>query len=205
MVTSPSHQIVKPRSLSSQHNHGIGLEVVAVVIHVTALVEADAPEVALLQGFQRANEINDAREAQVLGGASRGLNGDRAKRSRTSLGKHNAIDASSLGSPQKRAQILRILDAIEGQHQPGFRAIKQVFDPQKIALPHNSHHPLVARRTSQASKRLARLFANLNPRSPAKVQDLIETARVAMAEPFARNANVAEAPAAGTECLLDRM
>lgn len=205
MITGPPHQIVKPRSFAPEHNYGIGLEVVAVVIHRAALVEADAPQVAFLEGFERADEVNHAGQAEVLGGTGRGLDSHRAERGGTALGEQNPVHTSSFSGAQQCAQVLRVLDAIEGENQAGFSAFEQIFDAEEIALPDDGHHPLMARRTSQSREGFARLFADLNACSPAESQDLVEAMGVAMAEPLACDTNMIEAPAAGTQSLLDRM
>ena len=119
MIAGAADQIVQPGAFASQDKHGIGPEIVAVVIRGAALVQADAPEVALLEHFEGADEIDDAGEAEVLGGSGRRLDGDGTERGRAALGEQDAVDAGGFGSAEKRAEVLRVFDAIESQDRRG--------------------------------------------------------------------------------------
>jgi hypothetical protein len=54
----------------------------------------------------------------MLLGASGSLGGNSAEWGRAALGHHDGIDAGSVSGAEERAEILRILNAVEGQNQP---------------------------------------------------------------------------------------
>jgi hypothetical protein len=88
VVAGAADQVVQPRALAAQHQNAVAGQIELVVVGLATLVEADDPEVAALELFQRADQIDHAGDAQVLGGAGAGLDRDRAQRRRTPLGEH---------------------------------------------------------------------------------------------------------------------
>ena len=103
---------------------------------MAAFVETDDPEVVSLELFEGADEVDDARDAQVLGCAGAGFDGDRAERGGAALGEEDAVDAGAIGHAQQSAQVLRIFDAIESEQKAGRAGIgrrrEEVFDREKI-------------------------------------------------------------------------
>ena len=205
MIAGAANQIVQPGAFASQHEHGIGPEIVAVVIRRAALVEADAPEVALLEHFKGANQIDHAREAKMLGGSGRGLDGDGAQRGGTALGEQDAVDAGGFGGAQQRAQVLRVFDAVESQDQARFGAIEQVFHPEKPALPDHGNHSLVG---SGAGQRVRASRGSVRTGTPAARQSAMISVR-RRASPWVRRSRATQTwsnlPGSGTQRLLDRV
>ncbi len=104
---------------------------------VVAGVEADDPEIVLLQFFEGANKIDDAGDAQVFGGAGAGFDGNRAEGRGSAFGENDAVDAGSVGNAEQRAEVLRIFNAVEREDEAA-RAGKargrgeQVFDGEEF-------------------------------------------------------------------------
>ena len=82
-------------------------------------VEADDPEVVFLQLLKGADEIDDARDAKVLGGSGAGFDGGGAERSGAALGEEDAIDARAIGDAKKRAEVLWVFNAIDRKDEAG--------------------------------------------------------------------------------------
>lgn len=194
MVAGAAHQIVQAGTLAAEDNHCVGREVVLIVIPGTALIEAHAPKVALLEGLERAHQVDDPGQAEILRSTSGGLQGNRAQGCRPALGEKDPIDSRGLGSSQQRAQVLGILHTVESQDQTRFGTGKQILYAKKIAFPRHGHDPLVYRNAGQASEGLAWLRLHRNPGGTAQGDDLVEAARVSMIEPLPGNADVIEAP-----------
>ena len=205
MIAGAADQIVQPGTLAPQNKHGIGPEIVVVVIRGGALVQTDAPEVALLQHFKGANQIDHARQAEMLGSSRRGLDSDGAERGRPALGQQDSVDACSFGGAQQRAQVLRVFDAVESQHQAGFGALEEVFHAEKLALPDHCDHSLVGGGARDLGEGVAGLGADRNARRSAEGHNLGQAAGIALGEAFAGHANVVKLPGSGTQRLLDRV
>jgi hypothetical protein len=112
MVAGAADEIVQAGTLAAQDEHEIAGEVEAVVVGFAAFVESDDPEILALEIFEGADEIDDAGNAQMLGRAGAGFDGNCAQRRGTALGEDDAVDACAIGYAQKRAQILRIFNAV---------------------------------------------------------------------------------------------
>ena len=73
METSKSHFLrtrsCKPFAFGSQHQRAIHVVIEFVVALGGALVESNRPDVALLQVFQRAGDVDHARHRHMLGGS----------------------------------------------------------------------------------------------------------------------------------------
>lgn len=205
MIAGAPHEVVQPCSFTSEHDYRIGPEIVAVVIGGAALVETDDPEVALLEGFKGADEVDDAGQAEVLGRAGRSFDGHGAERGRAALGEEDSIHAGTLGGTKKGAEVLRIFDAVEGKEQARFFAFEQVFEVEEGALLHDGHHPLVRCGSGEPGEGIARLSAEGDSGCAGQGGDFREAMGVPLVEPLARDADVVEAADAGTESLLDGM
>ena len=108
---------MKSRALAAQHDDKIAGEIEAVVVGLAALVETHDPEVPRFEFFERADEIHYAGDAQMLGRARAGLDGNGAQRRGAALGEDHAVDAGAIGHAQQRAQVLRVFHAVEGQDE----------------------------------------------------------------------------------------
>ena len=119
VVAGAADEIVEAGAFAAQDEDAVAGEVELVVVGGAALVEADDPDVLLLQFLEGADEVDDAGDAEVLGGAGAGFHGDGAQWRGAALGEDDAVDAGAIGDAQQRAEILRIFNAIESEEQAG--------------------------------------------------------------------------------------
>ena len=75
MVAGFADQIVEAFALAAEDQDQIAGEVELVVVGGAALVETDDPEILLLELLKGADQIDDAGDAEVLGGSGAGLDG----------------------------------------------------------------------------------------------------------------------------------
>ena len=73
MVAGAAHEIVEARAFAAEDDDEIAGEIELVVCGRAAFVEPDDPEVAALELFEGANEVDDAGDAEVLGGSGTGF------------------------------------------------------------------------------------------------------------------------------------
>ena len=73
MVASAAHEIVETRAFAAEDDDEIAGEIELVVCGHAAFVEPDDPEVAALELFEGANEVDDTGNAEVLGGSGTGF------------------------------------------------------------------------------------------------------------------------------------
>jgi hypothetical protein len=127
VIAGAAYEVVQSCSFASKHNYGIGPEIVAVVIRSATLVEADTPDIVLFEGFEGADEVDDAGEAEMLGRAGGGFDGDGTEGSGTALGEEDAVDPGSFGGAKDGTEVLRIFNAVESEEEAGFRSFEEVF------------------------------------------------------------------------------
>jgi hypothetical protein len=121
MVAGAADEIVEACAFAAKDNDEIAGEFELVVCGGAALVESDDPEIAALELFESANEIDDAGDAEVLGGSGAGFDGSGAKWSGAALGEEDAVDAGSIGDTKKSAEVLRIFNAIQCEQEASGR------------------------------------------------------------------------------------
>ena len=113
MVAGLLDQIVQSCTFAAEHEDAIGLEVELGVVRRSALVEAEDPDVLLLHLLQGADEVGDAGDANVLGGAGGGLGDGRGDGSGAALGQDDSIDSGAVGGAEQGAEVVRVFDAVE--------------------------------------------------------------------------------------------
>ena len=129
-------QVVQAGALAAEDEDAVGAEVEVGVVGRAALVEAEHPDVGLLHLLERADEVGDAGDADVLGGAGGGLGDGGGDGRGAALGQDDAVDARAVGGAEERAEVVGVFDAVEGEEEAvvrgrsrrgGFRC-QQVFD-----------------------------------------------------------------------------
>ncbi len=213
MIAGAANQVVQAGSFTSEDDYGIGREVIAVVILGAVLIEADDPEMVLFEGFEGANEVNDAGDPEMLGGAGRGFDGDGAQRSGAAFGEEDAIDTGALGRAQKRAEVLRIFHPVERQHEAGrgllagrrFRCCEQIFQSEEVALAHDGDDTLMGRGLGDSGKSLAGLGTDRDGGFPAQGSDGGETRILPTTETLGGDTDMVEAAGPGAQSLFDRV
>ncbi len=205
MVAGAADEIVQARAFAAKDDDEIAGEVELVVIGFAAFVETDDPKVVLLEVFEGADEIDDAGDAEVLGGAGAGFDGGGAQRGGAALGEEDAIDAGAIGNAEQSAQVLRIFDAIESEDEAcggaRSRRSKQILDGEKFLRADKRDNALVGGSFGSEGELLARLFQDPNANLAALGDEAGQTEILALAG----NQDVVKAPLAGSEGFLDRV
>jgi hypothetical protein len=201
MIAGAAYEVVESCSFASKHNHGIGPEIVAIVIRCAALVEADAPDIAFFQGFEGPDEVDDAGKAEMLGGTGRGFDGDGAKGGGAAFGEEDAVDSRSFGGAEDGAEVLGIFDTVEGQDEAGFRAFEEVLGGEEFAFTNDGDDALVAGGSGDAGEGVAGFGSDRDFGGAAEVDDGLE----ALVVSFLRDADMVKTAGTGAEGLLDRV
>lgn len=199
MVAGAADEFVQTGPLASQDNYGVGREVEAVVILIAALIEADHPEIALLERLEGADQIDHAGETEMLGGSGGGLDSDGAKGSGAALGEEDAVHARGFRRAKDGAEVLRIFDAVKGENEARLGAVEEVFHVEEVSFTNDGNDALMGGRVSESGECLAGLGTDFDARTAAQIDDLCQ----AVVVPFAGDADMVEAPAAGAKSLLD--
>src|SRR5579863_6824812 len=138
MIAGAADEVVKACSLAAEYEDVVAGEVELVVVEGGTFIETDDPEIVALEVFERANEINDPRDAEMLGCAGAGLCSDRTERGGTALGEDDSIDSGAVSYAEESAEVLRIFDAVEGEKQSRraaglYRAgLEKIFDGEEL-------------------------------------------------------------------------
>ena len=206
VVAGAADEIVEAGAFAAEDEDAVAGEVEAVVVGCAALVETDDPEVLPLQVFERADEVDDAGDAEMLGGAGAGFDGDGAQRGGAALGEDDAVDAGAIGHAQQRAEVLRIFDAVEGEEQARLRSDRR-SGSKRSSMARNS-----CGRTRATTPWWAGVPASWVSCSRGFLADadaglaaIGDEAREAVVVALAGDEDVVEAAPAGFESFLDRM
>jgi hypothetical protein len=149
VVASAANEVVETCTLSAEDKNAISGEVEAVVVGSAAFVEADDPEVPALELFEGADEVDDAGDTQVLSSPGTRFHGNRAERGGTALGENDTVDAGAVGYAEKRAEILRVFDAVKSKKQASRAGLlrrvgrEEVFNGERLLWANVSDHALM--------------------------------------------------------------
>ena len=115
-----THQPSQPAPLGAGHDGDgaavVGRIVVLVAIHVQP-VDPDAP---LLERLERARQVADLRDADVVNRAGGRTSDHGRHRSRAAVGEDEAMHAGCIGGTQNRPQVVRVLHSVERQQEGRF-------------------------------------------------------------------------------------
>jgi hypothetical protein len=205
VVAGAADEIVQTGAFASKDDYGIRRKVELVVILRAALVEADAPEVVLLKDFERADHVDDAGDAEMLGSACRGFDGNRAEGGGAALGEQDAVDAGTFGAAEESAEVLGVFNAVEREDEAGLGTLKDVLKVEELAFADDGDDSLVGSGLSHAGESVAWLEPGFDPGFAAQVKELGEAMvrGLARAVALARYAHVVEAAGTGAESLFD--
>ena len=161
MVAGAADEVVETGAFAAEDEDAVAGEVELVVVGGSALVEANDPDVLLLQILERADEVDDAGDAEMLGGAGAGFHGDGAEGRGAAFGEDDAVDAGSVGDAEKRSEILWIFDAVEREKQARLRRIgrgEEVFDGEQFLRTDEGDDALVGRGSGEVRELVARFL-----------------------------------------------
>jgi hypothetical protein len=203
MITGAANEIVEAGPLAAEDDDKVAGEVELVVVGLTTLVEPDDPEIVLLEIFKRADEVDDASDAEVFGCTGTGFDGHGTEGCGATLGEDDTIDSGAVGNAQKRTQILRIFDTIEGEDQTGIRSgrrgLEEVFNGEKFLRTDERDNALMGGSFGSKTQLIARLLANANAGLAALFDEALDPLVLALAG----DENVVEAAAASLESFFN--
>ncbi len=152
-------QVVQAGAFAAEDEDAVGAEVEVGVVGGAALVEAEHPDVGLLHLLQRADEVGDAGDADVLGGSGGGLGDGGGDGGGAAFGQDDAVDAGAVGGAEQRAEVVGVFDAVEGEEEavcsPVFFRGEQVFDGEEGALADHGEGALVGVGAGEAGELVA--------------------------------------------------
>lgn len=210
MVAGAAREVVEAFAFAAEDDDGVGGPVVFVVSHGAALVEADAPDILLLELLEGADEVDDAGDAEVFGGSGGGFDGDGAEGRGAALGEDDAVDAGSVRGAEERAEVLGIFDAVEGEEETGggrgvLRRSEEVFESEEFAFADDGDDALVAGRFGDAGELVAILKANANALCATEFYEALELLRVAALLALTADADMIETAVAGAQGFFYRV
>ncbi len=210
VVAGAADEVVEACALAAEDENAVAGEVEAVVVLGASFVETDGPDVAGFQVFKGANEVDDASDAEVFGGAGAGFDGGGRERGGTALGEDDAIDAGAVGDAKERAEVLRVLDAVESEEQAclsvcGGRREEEVLDGEEFLRMDEGDYALVGVGSGQLGELLARLLADADAGLAAGGGEALEACGLMRFEALASEEDVIETAAAGAKSFFDRV
>jgi hypothetical protein len=207
-VAGALHEVMEAGALAAEDQADILAKVKLGVIRSSALLEPDDPDVVVFELLEGAGEIGDAGDADVLGGAGGGLGNDSTEWGGTAFGEEDAGDPSAVGGAEQSAEVVGILDAIEGQEETMAGGVgwsgEEVFELKEFSFPKEGDDALVGVGAGVAGELLARFGHDAEVGGAGESQDGFE-AGVAAGFALASDGDVVDGLGTGTQRLLDRV
>jgi hypothetical protein len=204
VVTGFFDKVVETGAFASEDENAVGFEVEVGVVGSAALVEADDPDVFLLELLEGADEVGDAGDADVLGCSGGGLGHGSGDRSGTAFGKDDAIDACAVGGAEESAKVVGVFYAVEGEEEAilaVFFGGEEIFDGEEFALADDGEDALVGIGAGETGKLVAGLDGDTDASGATELSEAFEL----LIPTFAGDADVIELAGTGADSLLDRM
>ena len=206
VVAGAADEVVEALAFASEDDDGVSREVKSVVGLGAVFIEADDPEVVFLELLEGPDEIDDAGEAEVLGGSGGGFEGDGAEGGGAAFGEEDAIDTGSFGRTEERAEVLGVFDAVEREEEMRGGAgggRDKIFEVEEITLANDGDHALMGGGSGEAGEGIAGLGADWDGRLAAEVEDGSDAGGGSGA--LAGDADVVKVAGPGAEGFLDRV
>jgi hypothetical protein len=206
VVAGAADERVEASAFAAEDDDEVAGEIEPVVVGGAAFVETDNPEVLALEVFEGADEVDDAGDAEMLGCAGAGLDGGGAEGSGAALGEEDAVDAGAVGHAEERAEVLRVFDAVEREHEACGggtvrRRREEVFEGEEFLRADEGDDALMRGGFGGESELLAGLLDDADTCLTALGEETVETGVMALAG----NEDVVKAAAAGLEGFRDRV
>ena len=201
MVASFLDEIVKAGTFGTEDEAAILVKVEVGVVGGAALVEADDPDVGFLQLFERAGDVGDACDGDVLAGASAGLGDDAGDGGGAALGEEDAVDARPICRAEESAEVVGVFYTVEREEEAAVEAGfcgEEVFDAEELALADHGDGALVGVGFGDASELCFIGEGTADVVGAAELDEVVEADGA-----VAGDEDVFEAAAAGADGLLD--
>jgi hypothetical protein len=211
MIARATHEIVEAGAFAAEDDDEIAGEIEFIVGGGAAFVEPDDPKVATLEFFEGADEVDDAGDAEVLGGSRTGFDGCGAKRSGAALGEENAVDAGTIGDAKKRSEVLRVFNAVEREDEAsggvacGGKGREEVLEGEKFLRADERDDALVSGGFGGDGELLTRPLKDADACVAALGDEVADARIAAVVRALASDENVIEAAATGLESFRDRV
>jgi hypothetical protein len=206
VVAGAADEVVETGAFTAQDEDAVAGEIELVVVGCAALVESDDPDVLALKFFERANQVDDPRDAEMFSRACAGLGCGRADWSRAPFGEDNAIDSRTVGYSQEGSKILRVFNTIKREEKTGRAGmsgggLEQILKGQRFLRTNQRDHALMRGGSGKLSELFARFLANTHASLTAFGHEAREPVILALES----DNNVIKAATASLERLLHRM
>ncbi len=197
-------EVVETCAFASEDEDAVGLEVEVGVVGGAALVETEDPDVLLLHLLQRADEVGDAGDADVLGGPGGGLGYGAGDGRGAALGNDDAVYSCAVGGAEEGTEVVGVFYAVEGEEEAVLAVLfggEEVFDGEEFALADDGEDALMGVGAGEAGELIAGLDGDADASGAAEFDHALE----AFVSAFAGDADVIELAGTGADGLLDRM
>lgn len=143
-----------------------------VVILGSTLIDAVDPIAALLEVFQGSVDVRDSRNRQVLESTRSSFGYRFGEADSAAFRDDDGVGACSVGGPDDRAEIVRVFDAIEDDHETGIRG--DVIEFGVFRGRSESDNALVGVAAGQAGKSAAVFEPDWNRGSAREIDDFLD-------------------------------
>ena len=192
-----------PLPSAPEHDGAVHVVVKFVVALRAALVEADSPDIAFFQLVQRARDVGDARDRQMLRGPGGSFDHGARQPDGAAFGNDDAVGAGAVGGANQRAQVVRVFHAVEHDQEAvlAVALLQQRVHVGILLAAGDGDDALVGVGVGGAVKLLARQEADLHAAGAAVVDQALHPLVMALAG----DAHVIKAARARLQRLADRM
>jgi len=197
-------EVVETCTFASEDEDTVGLEVEVGIVGGAAFVEADDPDVFLLELLEGADEVGDAGYTDVFRGSGGGLGYGSGNGSGAAFGEDDAVDSGSVGGAEESAEIVRVFDAIEGEEEAMLAVFfggEEIFDGEEFALADYGEDALVGIGAGEAGELVAGLDGDADASGAAELGNAFEL----LVSTFAGDGDVIELAGTRADRLLNRM
>ncbi len=183
--------LVQAFTFGAKNHRAIHLVIDLVVALSAALIQADDPNIAVLQLFERARDVGHACDGQMFGSSSRSLDRGACQSRGAPLGDDDSVSACAIGGANQRAQVVRIFDPVEHNDEAVLAAmlLQQRVDVGILFSGGDRDDALMGVGVGQAIKLFAWKKAHLHAAGAAIVNQALHP----FVMPLARDADVLEA------------
>jgi hypothetical protein len=209
-VAVAAGEFVEAFAFAAEDEADVGGEVAGVIILSAAFVEAEDPDVVLLEGLEGAIEVGNAGDADMLAGSGGGAGDGGVERGAAAVGQQDAVDSGSIGGAEERAEVVRVFNAVEGEQKQGLAGSgrgEQIFEGERGARADDGDGALMLIRLGEAGEGFARLSADGDFMSAGQLGEGLES-RVGRAASmtlgaFAGDSDIFHGTAAGAQSFFD--
>jgi hypothetical protein len=209
VVAGLADQVVEACAFAAENEDAVAGEVELVVVGRAALVETDDPDVLFLEVLEGADEVDDAGDAEMLGGPGAGFYGDWTQGGGTAFSEDDAIYASAVGYAEQGTEVLRVFHAVEGEQQAAGAGLvawgEEVFDGKELLRADQGYYALMGGGFGHLGQLLAGVLANADAGLATGGDEAVKAQILTLLQALAGYNHLVEAAAAGLEGFFNRV